>query len=167
MAKKKKAHHHGRGRVSSHDKTLKKLTLGNIKQHAEKSYDANRGPNALQEAWQQFQIPIAGKAGSIIQWETQELDFTFSFYPATGQRDVPYNTPTCLTGYELLSGEPIMVQACVTAWNKGGALDVNGATVAIGVLDPSTNGLTAFNGLLHVMFQGFGTVRDFDVDDLP
>lgn len=157
----------GHAAVGAASRSLAALVIDHT-QGAIKAYHAqNFGDNALQESWQQYQVPISGFAGSVINWTRVSLDFAMEFHDATSQRNVPFNYPTMLQGVEIQTANPVIVSACVMSWKRQKNNAIRGATIAVGAFDPTTNGVTPFKGFLHLMFEGYGAPVESFPEEIP
>lgn len=142
---------------------LNKLAFGVVRDmHAAAS---KRAPNLRQEGEQQFQIPVSGKAGVSPEWVTKDLKFHWTFYGEAGQRDSELNAPQVSFGVVMDSREPIFAMPCVMKWDRKDADEIEGATVAIAVWDPTGRGVK-FKGSLHVTFQGYGAPAEYEAEDI-
>lgn len=142
---------------------LTSLALGSVR--AMQEAEARRAPNRLQEGEQQFQIPISGTAGKHPDWVEEDLEFTWTFVNATGQRDSWLEEPTISHGVRLVSQTPVVVSCCVMGWDKKDADEIEGARIAVGVFNPAGGGVP-FKGVLHLTFQGFGAPGEFEAEDV-
>lgn len=115
---------------------------------------------AIRELDLQYQVPISGTADSGPAFSTVTLEFDVDFFYAPGQRDSELTRPHMTFGGEA-DGE-IMLTATVTDWtidDDNGA--ITGCTVAVGAVAATS---TAFKGLVHLNFQGWGAIREADSD---
>lgn len=154
-------------RQGPHDlqRGLTKLSLGIVRDIGKA--EAARAPNRLQEGEQQFQIPISGVAADAPAWVQKEVNFSWTFVNATGQRESWLEEPQITHGVRLVSQTPVVVSCCVMKWDKKDADEIEGATVAIGVHNPGgvLSGVS-FKGALHLSFQGFGFLGEAESEDV-
>lgn len=134
----------------------------------------------------QYQLPISGVATSIIGWGQIALEFEWQFHYAPANRDSRLVWPNFTYG-AYIPGSPVGVLACVTDWMIDDDTNaIVGAELAVGAIsggtaeapasaNPDTTGDAtpsaaqvgaAFQGQLHVNFQGWAMSRD-DFSDTP
>lgn len=139
-------------------RSIRAMTIGTLRAHeTRKRRDALE---ALAEMDQQFQLPIAGNAGTVATWFEVDVDFAATFVLAPEMRESPYEDP--LFTYGAVVAAPVFVTANVTAWKTDSSDNYVGATVNIGVAAPGTLTLVQFRGHVHCNFQGYGAVDEAD-----
>lgn len=124
--------------------------------------DARRkalGYDALQEIEHQFQVPISGVAGGTAGYAATTLEFDVDFFDAPEQRDSSLSVPHFSFG-AYVTGADVMVSCCVTAWNIDDRGAIVGADVSIGVCSPGRTTSLAYEGYVHLTFQGYGALSE-------
>ncbi len=117
------------------------------------------GYDQLQEIEHQFQIPISGMSGAVAGYATTTLTFDVDFFDAPEQRDSALAVPHFSFG-AVIDGANIMVSACVKEWTTDERGAIIGAEVTIGVASPGTTTSAAYEGYVHLTFQGYGAVSE-------
>ena len=117
------------------------------------------GYDQLQEIEHQFQIPISGNSGNVVAFATTSLTFDVDFFDAPEQRDSALSVPHFTFG-AYIEGADIMVSAHVKAWNIDERGAIVGADVTIGVCSPGLTSSVAYEGYVHLTFQGYGAVSE-------
>jgi hypothetical protein len=140
-------------------RTLLNLTIGSQKaMRAREQRDREMG---LSEIMQHFQIGISGVAATGWGFAQATIAFEFPFYYAPGQRDPDFPQPQFWFGAE--AGAPVAVSAVVGEWI---ADEDNGATIGAKVwvgVQAAVVGV-AYDGVLHLTFQGFSALSEDEVD---
>lgn len=144
-------------------KSLGAMTFGVVRQMDAKQKDLEK--TAMREREQEFQVGIRGVASSIAVWTEVELTFRVEFLPATGQRDSPYERPTFVYGYELETAEPVGILAYVKEWRMDDRDTVFGAKINVCCFQPGGGGESDFRGRLHMIFSGYGSPIESELDD--
>lgn len=134
----------------------------------------------LGEREHQFQYQLDGHVGATPVETTIEVPFYIFFIADAGsQRDSDLEAPQVAIGFELKKGAGVIPYAYVRKWKRDAGLDYTGASVVAGVHAPAlltSRGLSrgllllpntdttpiAFSLVLHIAFQGYGTVWDAD-----
>lgn len=155
-----------RVRAGMHDdivRVMQGLSIGNVQETTKR--DKRARELGLRELEQQFQIPVAGSAGTVIDWDTTSCDFDYPFYFAPGARDSDLDAPQMVYGAVIESGSPVVIAACVTGWKQDATDDSYiGATVALGAFSPGAVEAVAFGGSVHVSFQGYGALLEDETE---
>lgn len=150
--------------VTTHslERAVTSLALGGIMSVLE-SRDA-RHEESLGEFEHQFQLPFTGTARAAVVWASMDVTFDIPFV-ATEHRDSDLEVPQFKFGYAITSGEPVIVHACITAWDTEDN-ETHGATISIGLLlgDPNVEEHVV-KGVAFLTFQGFGA--PYDDEDEP
>lgn len=144
-------------------RVMQGLSIGTVQETTRRAEKARE--LGLREIEVQFQIPVAGSAGTVIEWDSSSCDFDYPFYYAPGARDSDLDTPQMLYGAVIESGSPVVLTACVTAWKQDESDDSYiGATLAIGAYSPGVAEAVSFGGSLHVSFQGYGALLEDETE---
>lgn len=118
--------------------------------------------DALGEIEQQFHCPFSGSAGGIVAYSSVTVEFEVDFFDAPEQRDSALFEPHLTFGAYLAPGaETVMFSAAVNEWvtdDQRGAY--TGAVVTVAACAPGATSTVAFEGRLHLTFQGFGAPKE-------
>lgn len=134
-------------------RSLSAMTIGVVK--AKEQRDRTDDLLGLRETEEQHRISIEGEASQILAWTNVEIALDNVYLAATGQREIPHETPQIWHGAEIESATPVLVTACVMEWKRTTNDEIVGATVAVG-----TMGEGPFSGYLHLTIQGFAAPSD-------
>lgn len=141
-------------------KSLGAMTFGVVRQMDEKKKGLDK--TRMMEREQEFQVSISGEAAPDIVWSEVVLTFRVEFLPATGQRDSPYEFPTFTSGYELETDDPVAILAYVKEWRMDDRDTIYGAVVNVGTYLGAN---TKFRGKLHMIFSGYGSPIESELED--
>lgn len=149
-------------------RSLRSLTIGTVETIA--AAEAAVAEDRLQEQNQQFQIPIAGLARQGITWVKKQIAFAVVFVPAPSQRkNSSLVNPLFTYGVEIVRGnpaddpEPVLV-SCVVEYITDDKSNITGCWLNVGLHSPTPDAVN-FNGLVHLNFQGYGAIADYESDD--
>lgn len=144
-------------------RVMRSLTIGPV--HDTDARERRARDLGLSEIDEQFQLPIAGDAGSVIAWDSVTVSFDHPFHYAPGQRDSDLDVPQFTYGAVIESGSPVIVSACVTGWIRDEDDDaVKGAVVQVGAHLPGTSEAVHYGGFVHVTFQGYGALQEDETE---
>lgn len=138
------------------DKLVRSITLGVAKDMA--SRRAQKLLEGLMERSENFVIPISGYVGTTTKWSEMTLKFGTTFVNGEGQRDSQLTRPHISVGSYVPVGGPVVIEACVTAWDVSSKDETVGCTIMVGA--HTTDERRKFEGELHVRFQGYGAPAD-------
>lgn len=114
----------------------------------------------LREVELQFQLDFVADTNQGIVWEEAHLPFEHTLYWAPGQRQNDNDIPHVWFGKTIDSGPPCIVDAHISDWDVDASGHFTGATVRLGVHDPSGGSSGLVRGQLHVTIQGLGAPND-------
>lgn len=112
------------------------------------------------ERIEQIQVDVSGNAGNVVAWTTVTIIFDTLFYVTTGNTQGMLERPHLSVGADQSSLSPVMLTANVMSWLLTEDADVEGCTVALGVVAPGVSAAVPFVGRVHLTFEGFGTPYD-------
>jgi hypothetical protein len=144
-------------------KSLSSMTFGVVRSMDAKKADLAK--TALAEREQEYQVTISGQAAGVGVWSAVELTFRLEFIPAPAQRDSPYEFPTFTYGYELETPEPVGILAYVKEWKQDDRDVIYGCVVNVCCFQPGGGGTEDFKGKLHMIFSGYGSPAESELDD--
>lgn len=140
-------------------RVLSRITIGT--HQAIRARDDNRARNKPREMEQQFQYAISGLAAPAPTFAELTIEFENAFHFAPAQRESNLEYPHFTYGSQ--TSPAVGVHATVTEWIRDETNgSIIGAKVAVGAVGASV----AFTGVVHLTFQGFGTLNEEDAEPL-
>lgn len=146
------------------ERTMVDITIGTIK--SMRTRERNLAATRAGEWDQQVEFPISGLAGN--EWGSVDVPVTWEhpFIYAPTQRSVPFPNPHVAdhVEWQALQGGALVISSLhIIAWNVNDYGWWIGATVRVAVCAPNATAAVAYQGVVHLTFEGYASPTDGDI----
>lgn len=127
---------------------------------------AEEYPLASGEMLQRMHVPVAGVATRAMVYDEIEVKWTYPIINqlASGQHESGQDTPHFASGIELLTDDPVILDAQARAWVRDDRDFYTGATVRISAWAPEAIRTVRFTAVLHLTFMGYAAAAEDDTE---
>jgi hypothetical protein len=128
------------------------------------SVEADDFPLASTEMVQRLHVPVEGAVGRSVVYTTLDVDWPYPFLnlAAANQHESDQEQPHFVLGVEVLTEEPVMLDAQVRAWQQDERGFYTGATVRFSAWSPEAIKVIKYSAVMHLTFMGYGAASEDD-----